>query len=183
MAERHAILHLPALGRACVHVAQHSPSQLLRLTETSSLRRPLCYDTNLITHIYIMYLISMLHIQHYYLYFWFAYIINFCIALYNACSSVLSVAGIQHSDKNQLWGGWVGGKSLSRWLTLSHQSSSLRGVGPCDAYWLVLHGLFSLLPYTTKDYLLIDGTAYSELGPPLSTINQENAPKACHRPM
>lgn len=80
-------------------------------------------------------------------------------------------------------GGWVGGKSLSRWLTLSHQSSSLRGVGPCDAYWLVLHGLFSLLPYTTKDYLLIDGTAYSELGPPLSTINQENAPKACHRPM
>lgn len=57
-----------------------------------------------------------------------------------------------------------GGMSSSKWLTLPHKSSSLRGVRPRDAYWLSPAGLFNLLSYTIEDPLLIDGTAYSELG-------------------
>lgn len=47
-------------------------------------------------------------------------------------------------------------------------------------YWLVPHGLFSLTSYTTQDL----GQAYvchhsSELGPPISIINPENALQTC----
>ena len=74
-----------------------------------------------------------------------------------------------HSDKKKAT---RGGKSLSRWLTLPHRSSSVRGVRPCDACWFATPSWYSLLSHTTEDHLLVDGTAHSELGPPLATINR-----------
>lgn len=44
------------------------------------------------------------------------------------------------------------------------------------AYWLFLHGLLSLLSYTSQDHMLRGSTAHSELVPPISIINQENDP-------
>ena len=44
--------------------------------------------------------------------------------------------------------------------------------------WLALQGLLRLLSYT-QDHLLRSGTTHSELGPPISIINQENVPQTC----
>ena len=50
------------------------------------------------------------------------------------------------------------------------------------AYWLALHGLLSLLSYRTQDHQPRDGTAHSELGPPLSITNERNAFPASLQP-
>lgn len=48
-----------------------------------------------------------------------------------------------------------------------------------SAHWLALHGLFSLLSYSTRDYMSGGGAAHSELDPPpINIINQEDAPQA-----
>lgn len=46
-------------------------------------------------------------------------------------------------------------------------------------HWLALHVLLSLFSYTTQDHLPNIGTAYSELEPLTSIINQENSPQVC----
>lgn len=51
--------------------------------------------------------------------------------------------------------------------------------GMALAHWLDVHGLFSLLSYTTQDYLPKKGITHSVLGPPTSIIDQENAPQIC----
>ena len=43
------------------------------------------------------------------------------------------------------------------------------------AYWLVLHGLLSLLFYTVQDHLPRHRNSYSGLGPPIPIFRQENA--------
>lgn len=51
------------------------------------------------------------------------------------------------------------------------------------ACFIALHGLHSPLSYNTEDYHLRDDTAYSELSPPTSIINQKKAPQLCLRPI
>lgn len=47
------------------------------------------------------------------------------------------------------------------------------------AQWNVLHDLFNLLSYTTKEHLSRGSTVHSGSGPPRSVINQENCPQTC----
>ena len=46
------------------------------------------------------------------------------------------------------------------------------------AYGLVIHGLLSLLFYSTQEYQPRVGITFSDLGPPTSIINYEDAPHA-----
>jgi hypothetical protein len=46
------------------------------------------------------------------------------------------------------------------------------------AYWLILHGVPSLLSYSIQYHLPRDGSAQTGLVPPISIINQENVPQA-----
>lgn len=42
---------------------------------------------------------------------------------------------------------------------------------------LALHSLLSLVSYATQDHLSKGGTVSIDLSPPISVINQENAPQ------
>ena len=55
----------------------------------------------------------------------------------------------------------------------------MQGAWKSAANLLALCGLLSLLSYSARDHQSRNGTAHSELGPPISIINQENAPQAC----
>ena len=50
-------------------------------------------------------------------------------------------------------------------------AEAMKGV----AYWLAAQGLLSLLSHTTQDQLPRVGTTHWRLGPPTSSLNQENA--------
>ena len=47
------------------------------------------------------------------------------------------------------------------------------------AYWLIPHGLLSSLPSTMQDHEPRDGTAHSELGLLVLTINQDSTLQTC----
>lgn len=151
--QRYVILYPSGLGRVCVPVVQHSSSQLMRL----GLLRKGLHKPN---HPYLYCAFDfILHIQHCCLYFWLAYILTY--VLLHIMRALLCFLLLGY---NMLTKANRGGTSFPRWLTLPHQSSSLRGVRPRDAYWLAPPGLFNLLSYRTEDPLLIDGAAYSDLG-------------------
>ena len=50
------------------------------------------------------------------------------------------------------------------------------------AFWLVPHGLLSLLSYRTQDRQPRDGTTHSGLGPSPSITKKENALQVCLLP-
>lgn len=63
-------------------------------------------------------------------------------------------------------------ESLGRNLEVGLYSRGHEG----QLLWLAPHGLVNLLSYITQYHLLRIGTSHSELGPPISTINQGKHP-------
>lgn len=47
------------------------------------------------------------------------------------------------------------------------------------AYWLAAHGLLGLLSYKSQGYQPTCDTIHNRLGPPTSTIDQDNITQAC----